>query len=497
MGLANGGRVVGDLLSVSGELGIYAVEWVGQDADVMLSRQRVVRRQVHQVVDAGLFGLSFWLAHLLRSNWEIQVFGGAAQIEPFAEYLSLYLFLIPFAPLLLESQGFYDRHLVELRRHTAWSLAKACVLVAVGLVLVTFLFRLKPARSVVIMFAGISFAVIFLKEEGLRWWRRTVFGKRFLQKRVILMGTAEETAELGRELAARARDGIGVVAEFNLNTQPVERLVDLLHEHSANGVIMCAQHNYFAQAEKAIEVCELEGVEVWLLADFFRTQISRVSLDDFHGRPTLVFRSTPEDSWQSVAKQVIDTVGAAVLLVLVSPLLAAVALAIRLSSPGPVIFKQKRSGLNGHPFTMVKFRSMVTDAEQRQQEIAGLNEMGGPVFKVTHDPRVTPIGRWLRKYSLDELPQLWNVLRGEMSLVGPRPLPVDEVRRIYDLAHRRRLSVKPGLTCLWQVSGRNNVKDFDEWVRLDLEYIDNWSLWLDFKILLRTIPVVVLGTGAK
>lgn len=116
---------------------------------------------------------------------------------------------------------------------------------------------------------------------------------------------------------------------------------------------------------------------------------------------------------------------------------------------------------------------------------------------MTHDPRVTPIGRWLRKYSLDELPQLWNVLRGEMSLVGPRPLPVDEVRRIYDLAHRRRLSVKPGLTCLWQVSGRNNVKDFDEWVRLDLEYIDNWSLWLDFKILLRTIPVVVLGTGAK
>ncbi len=463
----------------------------------MLSRQKVVRRQVHQVVDAGLFGLSFWLAHLLRSNWEIEVFGGAAQIEPFTEYLSLYLFLIPFAPPLLESQGFYERHLVESRRHTAWSLAKACVLVAVGLVLVTFLFRLKPARSVVLMFAGIGFAVIFLKEEGLRWWRRTVFGRRFFQKRVILLGTAEETAELGREMKSREQDGIGVVAEFDLNTQPVERLVDLLHEHSANGVIMCAQHNYFAQAEKAIEVCELEGVEVWLLADFFRPQISRVSLDDFHGRPTLVFRSTPEDSWQSVTKQVIDTVGAALLLVAFSLVLALVAVAIRVASPGPVFFKQKRSGLNGHPFTMIKFRSMVTDAEQRQHEIAGLNEMGGPVFKVTRDPRVTPVGRWLRKYSLDELPQIWNVLRGEMSLVGPRPLPVDEVRRIYDLAHRRRLSVKPGLTCLWQVSGRNNVKDFDEWVRLDLEYIDNWSLWLDFKILLRTIPVVVLGTGAK
>jgi len=146
---------------------------------------------------------------------------------------------------------------------------------------------------------------------------------------------------------------------------------------------------------------------------------------------------------------------------------------------------------------MLKFRSMVTDADQRKHELEVLNEMTGPVFKVTNDPRVTPIGRFLRKFSLDEFPQLINVLRGEMSLVGPRPLPLDEVKRFDDLAHRRRLSVKPGITCLWQVSGRSNVKDFRDWVRLDLEYIDNWSLWLDFKILFRTIPVVLFGTGAK
>jgi len=139
----------------------------------------------------------------------------------------------------------------------------------------------------------------------------------------------------------------------------------------------------------------------------------------------------------------------------------------------------------------------VSDAEQRKQELAVFNEMTGPVFKVTRDPRITPVGRWLRKFSLDEFPQLFNVLRGEMSLVGPRPLPVDETRRFDDLAHRRRLSVRPGLTCLWQISGRNDVRDFREWVRLDLEYIDNWSLWLDIRILLRTIPVVLLGSGAK
>jgi lipopolysaccharide/colanic/teichoic acid biosynthesis glycosyltransferase len=146
---------------------------------------------------------------------------------------------------------------------------------------------------------------------------------------------------------------------------------------------------------------------------------------------------------------------------------------------------------------MYKFRSMCTDAEQRKQELQAFNEMDGPVFKVTHDPRVTRVGFWLRKFSIDELPQLYNVLRGEMSLVGPRPLPVDEVRRFDDAAHRRRLSVKPGLTCLWQISGRNNVTNFKEWVRLDLEYIDNWSLWLDLKILFLTIPVVLKGTGAK
>ena len=140
---------------------------------------------------------------------------------------------------------------------------------------------------------------------------------------------------------------------------------------------------------------------------------------------------------------------------------------------------------------------MGTNAEQFKHELAAMNEMSGPVFKITNDPRITPIGKFLRKYSLDELPQLLNVLRGEMSLVGPRPLPVDEVRRFNDFAHRRRLSVKPGLTCLWQIKGRNRITSFDDWVRLDLEYIDNWSLWLDVSILLRTIPVVVLGTGAK
>jgi len=211
----------------------------------------------------------------------------------------------------------------------------------------------------------------------------------------------------------------------------------------------------------------------------------------------IVFRSVPEYSWQGIVKQVIDVFGALFLIVVSSPFMIGAALAIHFTSPGPILFRQRRCGLNGRPFTMLKYRSMVSDAEQRKMELAALNEMSGPVFKVTNDPRITRVGQILRKWSLDEFPQLFNVLRGEMSLVGPRPLPVDEVERFDDPAHRRRLSVKPGLTCLWQVSGRNNVRDFKEWVRLDLEYIDNWSLWLDLKILWRTVPVVLIGTGAK
>jgi len=313
----------------------------------------------------------------------------------------------------------------------------------------------------------------------------------------MLVGTAEDTARMRADLATKTDESLEVVAEVDINDATGDQMLKLLHERSPNSVILNAKHTYFGQIEKAIQACELEGVDVWLVADFFRTQISRTSFDDFYGRPVIVFRSVPEYSWQGVVKQAIDVLGAFLLIIFLALPLLGAALAIRLTSPGPVLFRQRRCGLNGRPFTMLKFRSMATDAEQRKAEYAALNEMTGPVFKLTNDPRITPTGRWLRKWSIDEFPQLFNVLRGEMSLVGPRPLPVDEVERFDDPAHRRRLSVKPGLTCLWQVSGRNNVCDFKEWVRLDLEYIDNWSLWLDLKILCRTVPVVLVGTGAK
>jgi exopolysaccharide biosynthesis polyprenyl glycosylphosphotransferase len=211
----------------------------------------------------------------------------------------------------------------------------------------------------------------------------------------------------------------------------------------------------------------------------------------------LVFRVTPDLSWALLVKSLIDRLGALLGLLLLSPLLLAVAIGIKLTSPGPVIFMQQRAGKHGRPFKMYKFRSMRTGAELEQDRLKNLNQMSGPVFKIVDDPRITPLGRWIRRTSIDELPQLLNVLLGHMSLVGPRPLPLYEVENFELTAHRRRLSMKPGLTCLWQISGRNNVREFSDWVKLDVEYIDNWSLWLDFVILVRTVPVVLLGTGAR
>lgn len=465
----------------------------------MLQRHKQFRVQIQKGLDMFLFATAFWLAHLWRSHWKIQIFGGEPEIHGFENYFWLYLFILPLSPLILQWQGFYDRPLLATRTQILFPLLRTCILAVLAVIAVIFLFRggALIARSVVILFGIIAFLLVLIKEEIVRWAIETEFGKAQFKKRVILVGTKEDTQKLRSDFQINGPEGLEIVEEIDLNERTVEDLIEAVHQHSVNGVILNARHTLFGKVEKTIQACELEGVEAWLVADFFKTQVSRTTLDEFYGRPVLVFRSAPETAWPAFCKQVFDLVGAAILLLLTSPLLIASGLIIKFSSPGPILFRQLRSGLNGKPFMMYKFRSMVTNAEQRKHELAALNEMSGPVFKVSNDPRITPIGRWIRRYSIDELPQLINVLRGEMSLVGPRPLPVDEVARFDHLAHRRRLSVKPGLTCLWQVSGRNNVSDFRDWVRLDLEYIDNWSLWLDLKILWRTIPVVLMAKGAR
>ncbi|MBT5707747.1 MAG: sugar transferase [Verrucomicrobia bacterium] len=472
----------------------------------MLRRQRQIRIDLLKIVDGVLFGLGFFLAYSLRSNEAFLgptvlgffgLFGGTKEIEGIESFLPIMLLTVPLSLVLLEVLGFYDRSILPSRWKTAWQLFKACTLITIAIVMVLFLARIQLSRAVIILFGVLSFGLVLLKEELFLRYSASTLGQSQFRRRFILIGAPEDTKKLSEGVINEGKSDLHIVAELDVNKTSVDDFLTLLHEHSANGVLMSARHTLFGQVEKVIQACEVEGVEVWMLADFFHTEISRTILDEFNGHPMMVFRTAPDASWQAVAKQSMDTLGACLAILAFLPILVFCALSIRLSSPGPILFRQQRSGLNGRPFTMYKFRSMVTDADQLKRELEDLNEMDGPVFKISEDPRVTWIGKILRRRSFDELPQLFNVLKGEMSLVGPRPLPVDETLQFNDLAHRRRLSVRPGLTCLWQISGRNNVKDFQEWVRLDLEYIDNWSLWLDMKILLRTVPVVILGTGAK
>ena len=468
----------------------------------MLRNQRQIENNVSKFIDGLFFALSLWLAHGLRGFLNVDLFGAESEIASFwgepsgRPYIWISLLLLFTAPITLNTQGFYSQSYWTSRKQVFWLITKATMIVTLGIILGIFALKIQLTRSVIILFAIICIMLMLIKEEIWQFIQNKRMGRPDSQKRLILLGSESETREMLERIGDGKNKNYRVMMEFNINRDPINELVQNLHKHSANVVLINAGHTKFDLIEKVINACELEGVEVWLAADFFNTQIARTTVDDFQGVPLLVFQTTPAPSLQSLTKQMIDYIVAFTMILTLSPLLLICALSVKLTSQGPIMFRQKRSGINGRPFTMFKFRSMNTNAEQRKHELEAMNEMSGPVFKVSSDPRITPIGKILRKYSLDELPQLINVLQGSMSLVGPRPLPEDETKRFEDLSHRRRLSVKPGLTCLWQISGRNEVKEFSDWVRLDLEYIDNWSLWLDIKILIRTIPVVFKGTGA-
>jgi exopolysaccharide biosynthesis polyprenyl glycosylphosphotransferase len=254
-------------------------------------------------------------------------------------------------------------------------------------------------------------------------------------------------------------------------------------------------HKYGPLVDTIVRHCEEQGIIVRVRTEMFNTGVARSYTDELEGVPVVTIQSGPQDSWQLIAKRLIDILGSAGLLLLLAPIFAIVTVLIRLDSAGPILFAQERVGLNKRRFRMLKFRTMLDGADQQQLVLEHLNEAEGPVFKIRNDPRITRVGRILRRFSIDELPQLFNVLKGDMSLVGPRPLPVRDVNRINVQWHKRRFSIKPGITCLWQVNGRSNI-GFNDWVRMDLDYIDKWSLGLDLKILMKTIPVVLRGPGA-
>jgi exopolysaccharide biosynthesis polyprenyl glycosylphosphotransferase len=441
--------------------------------------------------------LALGCAYLLRAT--IPFFGlpQLPHLEPFEEHLWLFPVIAVCGPTVLASQGFYQYSRLSSRLSTFFIVFRGVALVTVTLVVILFFVRAQFARSVIVLGSGFGGALVYCRHELFERLSASRIGQSRWRQRVLWVGLSEENSRLRASLSPGERSQIESISEFDPNTETPEALAAILHEFSINAIVVNLVGLDTSKLMPVLSACEREGVTVLVRPGFFARTPFGMSIDWFAGEPVIHYRAQAAPPSHLVLKQMFDYTAAALLLVILSPLLLLLALAIKITSPGAVLFRQQRAGLNGRAFQLVKFRSMAAGAEKHQAELSTRNEMTGPVFKVTNDPRVTPMGRFLRRHSLDELPQLWNVLRGEMSMVGPRPLPVSEVKKFSDDAHRRRLSVRPGLTCLWQIRGRNDISDFEEWVRLDLAYIDQWSLWLDLKIMLATVPVVVFGKGAR
>ncbi|HEX4966770.1 MAG TPA: sugar transferase [Thermoanaerobaculia bacterium] len=473
------------------------------------------------LLDLTLVSAAFLCAFLVRSSVMPSL---APHAFPSSLYpLSSYLLLLPLALLiwgsLLLSSGRYRSHRTVPLLDEAWAILRVCASGSILFTLALFVGRLdekllvddRVSRFWVLLF-GI-FACLFLLTEklALRLTSRYVRSHGLNYRTVLIVGTTPTAVKIAesihghrfwgfRILGFIQNNGNGEKTEMGaIGPYPVlgrvEDIPRIVESNVVDDVIFAVTRRDLDRMEDLFLSLEEQGIRTRFAMDLFPHTRARVELEELDGMPLLSFATTPTSQLQLMAKRALDVVLASLVLILGLPLAGFIALAIKLSSGGRVLFRQTRCGLNGRFFTIYKFRTMVEDAEERRLDLLHLNEMDGPVFKLRSDPRVTAFGRFLRRFSLDELPQFWNVLRGDMSLVGPRP-PIPEEVAKYQRWQRRRLSMKPGLTCLWQISGRNDV-DFDRWMQLDLEYIDSWSPMLDLKILLRTIPVVLTGRGAS
>jgi exopolysaccharide biosynthesis polyprenyl glycosylphosphotransferase len=408
--------------------------------------------------------------------------------------------------------GLYRSRRVGLMTDEWWDIAKA---VGVGTLILSGLGLVFDLSAVNRMFIAVFFTTALFGTALFRTALRSILGGARRRGRnlrnLVIIGCGPRGAEFGREVRSRPELGyllLGYIDEIAPPLNPLhgkpekllgnlEQAREILHEIEVDEVVISLPiRSYYVSIAKLIGLCEELGLIVRIPADFFESRLVHAYIDKFHDKPVLTLQAQAPAGGSTALKRVIDFFGSVAIMIVFSPLFAFLAAAIKLDSRGPVFFVQERVGLGRRKFRLIKFRTMQVDAEERQAEIEGLNEVNGAAFKIKNDPRVTRVGRFLRKTSLDEIPQMWNVFRGEMSLVGPRPLPVRDVSRFDSEWQQRRFSVRPGLTCLWQINGRHNI-DFEHWMELDLQYIDNWSLALDFDILLKTVPAVLRGTGAS
>ncbi len=404
---------------------------------------------------------------------------------------------------LLTANGLYRPRARWSTVREAFDVLRATLAMAVITFSVLFLFKLPDvSRLFLLVFFPAQALVTILTRIGLRAALEHIRELGYNVRYVLVLGAGVRGQAFAKKLEAHRELGLRIEGFLDDNPEiqlpkgwqalgGLDDLEHVLHERIVDEVAICLPFAQWNLIDSITRLCEEEGKIVRIPMDVLDRAVAVGRLEDLDGTPVFSIVSGPDRALALLIKRIFDVAAALLASILLSPLLIGVALAIRLREGGPVLFRQTRVWLHGRQFEVVKFRTMEVGAHERQAELAEHNEISGPAFKVTDDPRITSLGRWLRRTSIDELPQLWNVLRGQMSLVGPRPPLPSEVDG-YDLWHRRRLSMKPGITGLWQVRDRRDP-DFDRWVASDLEYIDRWSLWLDLKILLRTIPAALEG----
>jgi len=474
----------------------------------MIKQQSVYLRFMAQVLDVGLTITAFLTSFAIREQLRtIQPFGKA--IHPSEYYVSLSLIVLLWW-LIFDVQDAYRGQRYTSFLHEVKLIVRTLFFGTVSLAIIGYFLKFHlPPRSLLVIFLLVNATLLTLGKSFIHYLAEYLRLKGINRKSVLVVGAGNQARQFIQRIRQSVDWDLDLIGFIDKDPRKVgtkfcgaevlgtpKDMQRIMHQCAIDEVVFALPSYALEETQDLLALCEQEGVKTVIVSNFFSGLISKVQAEVIHGMPILTYSTTPLKEWQLVVKRFFDMVISTMLLTLFLPMMILIAILIKVTSPGPILYRWQVVGLNKKRFTGYKFRTMVKNADELKQQLLDQNEMNGIVFKIKKDPRITLIGHVLRKFSLDELPQLWSVLKGHMSLVGPRPPLVSELEQ-FESWHRRKLSVKPGMTCLWQIRGRSKIRDFDDWVKLDLEYIDNWSLWLDFKILLKTIPVVVLGRGAE
>lgn len=469
----------------------------------MLKQQAGLVRRFTIIFDIVLLFVALACAYVVRKHY-------GNHLQDFRHYLWILIFAIPAWYFLLDRYGLYS----SMRRLAPFDLFTRLFNVHLfgGGFLAAVIFLVDKdsySRALYVLFLLIAFVLFMAERIGVRLVLGHARTRGFNTRNLLIVGTQQRAVRFHRLVEYHVDWGLKVLGFLRIDDEPEQRfvedhevfghvreVVEVCKRHPVDEVVFCIPAHSVVDVESYLRDLEEIGVTVRMVLDFYDMRKSKRELSFFHDEiPMLTFHTKSLDAQQHFLKRLLDILGAMVGLTILAALLPFVAYFIKRDSPGPIFFSQNRVGENGRIFKCWKFRSMYLDAEERKKELLAQNEMKGAIFKIKDDPRIFPFGHLLRKTSLDELPQFWNVLKGEMSLVGTRPPTPDEVAQ-YENWQRRRISIKPGITGMWQVSGRNEIEDFDEICRLDLKYIDEWRLWLDIKLLFKTVKVVFLREGS-